>query len=146
MKVLSWIGKTVVVLAAVIVIAAAVIALVNGGFVNRLIPAGRPPFGEGFPGREFDRQRLRAFEDAPRFEERAFGRDWERGFGERRISWGLGLLRIGSRVAVFALVTAAVFAIGYLLGRRKPQKTTSQPSSPTAPPAPPTESPPTDTA
>jgi len=124
MKTLNWIGKLLVVLAAVIIIAGAVIWLVNAGWAGRALGiTGTRTFGERMG--EFERGRFRSFEGLP--EGRQFGwrggfDDRFGGFGDRRVAPFFGVMQIFSRLAVFGLVTAAVFLIGFVIGKGKSAK------------------------
>ena len=78
---------------------------------------------------------FKRFDGAPNWNGVRPGGDFRGEFHGRRVSFGLGVLRILSRLAVFALVTAAVFLAGYFLGKRKPVRSRSE--SATAPATPP---------
>ncbi len=120
MKVLKWIGKILVVLASILVIAGAVIWVVNRGWAGSMLRAGRPALQEEYRMRGWDGDEFRRFDGAPDWDGVRPRGGREGGFHGRSVSFGLGVLRIASRLLVFALVTAGVFLAGYLLGKRKP--------------------------
>lgn len=139
-KVLKWIGKILVVLAAVIVIAGAVVWVVNRGWAGPALRAGRPALQDGYRMPGWDGRNYRRFDGAPDWEGVRPRGDFRGEFHGRRVSFGVGALRILARLAVFALVTAVVFLAGYFLGKRKPSVARSvppvaSPSSVIEPPA-----------
>lgn len=143
MKVLKWIGKILVVLASIIVIAGAVIWVVNRGWAGAMLRAGRPALQEGYRMPRGDSDDFKRFDGAPNWNGVRPDGDFRGDFHGRRVSFGLGALRILSRLAIFALVTVGVFLAGYFLGRQKPAGSRSEPSaaSVTPPPAPAVETP-----
>jgi len=139
MKVLKWVGKILMVLASIIVIACAVIWVINRGWAGSMLRAGRPALQEGYRMRGWDGDEFRRFDGVPDGNGVRPRGGREGGFHGRPVSFGLGVLRIASRLLVFALVTAAVFLAGYLLGKRKP--TSSRNGSPGSSSQPPVEPP-----
>lgn len=136
MKVLKWIGKILVVLASVIIIAGAVIWVVNRGWAGAMLRAGRPALQEDYRMPGGDREEFKRFDGVPDWDGARPRGDFRGEFHGRRVSFGLGVLRILSRLAVFALVIAAVFLAGYFLGKRKPVRSRSEPATALATPPP----------
>ena len=135
MKVLKWVGKILMVLASIIVIAGAVIWVINRGWAGSMLRAGRPALQEGYRMRGWDGDEFRRFDGVPDGNGVRPRGGREGGFHGRPVSFGLGVLRIVSRLLVFALVTAAVFLAGYLLGKRKPASSRNgSPGSSSQPP------------